>query len=60
MPHKSKTPGATGASRNSLDGCFRDYLSPTTLQSQFLITAHHVRPELAAIIAAVVFGGGGL
>ena len=41
------------ASRNSCGGCFRDPLSPCTLQSQFLIAAHHVRPEMAAMIAAL-------
>ncbi|OHT18887.1 hypothetical protein [Edaphosphingomonas haloaromaticamans] len=27
-------------------------------QAQFLIAVHHVRPELAAMVAAVVFGRG--
>lgn len=29
------------------------------LQAQFLIAAHHVRPELATMLAALAFGGGG-
>jgi hypothetical protein len=28
------------------------------LRAQFLIAAHHVRPELATMIAAAAFGGG--
>lgn len=47
------------ASRNSCGGCFRDYLSPLTLQAQFLIAVHHVRPEMAAMLAALAFGGQG-
>ena len=27
-------------------------------QSQFLMLAHYVRPELAVVLSAVVFGGG--
>jgi hypothetical protein len=46
------------ASRNSLDGRFRDPISPCTLQSQFLIAQHRVRPELANVIASLVFEGG--
>lgn len=58
MPHKSETPHNGGAPRNSLDRCFRDCLSPIALQSQFLIAAHHVRPELAAMLADAAFGVG--
>lgn len=56
MPRKSETPHDGGASRNSLDS-FRNSLSPLSLQSQFLIVAHHVRPEMAAMVAALAFGG---
>lgn len=59
MSPKSKTPAATGASRNSCGGWFRDSLSPLPMQAQFLIAAHHVRPELAAMVAALAFGGHG-
>ena len=59
MPHKSETPRNGGASRNSCGGCFRDSLSPLTIQAQFLIAAHQVRPELAAMVAALAFGGHG-
>jgi hypothetical protein len=59
MPHKCETPHNGGASRNSCGGCFRDSLSPLTIQAQFLIAAHQVRPELAAMVAALAFGGHG-
>jgi hypothetical protein len=29
------------------------------VQAQFLVAMHHVRPELAAMIAAIAFGGHG-
>ena len=59
MPQKSETRAVEArVSRNSCGGWFRDSLSPSTLQSQFLITAHQVRPERAAMIAALAFGGG--
>ncbi len=55
MPQNSEAPHAGEASRNSLDS-FRDCLNPLTLQSQFLIAAYNVRPEMAAMMAAAVFG----
>lgn len=58
MTQKSETPHGGGASRNSCGGWFRDTSNPPALQAQFLIAAHHVRPELAAMIAAFAFGGG--
>jgi len=58
MPHKSETPlVGSGASRNSCGGCFRDAFSPVAFQAQFLIASHHVRPELAALLAGLAFGG---
>lgn len=58
MPRKCKTPAGTGASRDSFAGLSLPFSTPQNLQSQFLIAAHHVRPELAAMIAALAFGGG--
>lgn len=59
MPHKSKTPaGKAGASRDLLGGWSHPLNSPSTHQTQFLIAAHHVRPEMVAMIAALAFGGG--
>lgn len=57
MPQKSKTPAGTGASRDSFAGLSPFFSNPLDIQTQFLIAAHHVRPELAAMIAAAVFGG---
>ncbi len=60
MPRTFETPPVEGgASRNSCGGWFRDPLTPNALQSQFLIAAHHVRPEWAAMLAAAAFDGGG-
>ena len=58
MPQKSKTPAATGASRDSFGGLSRNPSNPVAMQAQFLIAAHHVRPEMAAIVASLAFGGG--
>ena len=58
MPQTSETRAVEArASRNSCGGWFRDPLTPLALQSQFLIAAHHVRPEVAAMLAALAFGG---
>lgn len=57
MGQKSETRADARASRNSYGGCFLDNFSPLAIQAQFLIAAHHVRPELAAMIAALAFGG---
>lgn len=58
MPRKCKTPAGTGASRDSFAGLSLPLSSPLAMQAQFLIAAHHVRPEMAAMIAALAFGGG--
>lgn len=57
MPQKSETPRGGGASRIQLGGCMHDPLNPLTLQSQFLISACHVRPEVSAMLASLAFGG---
>lgn len=58
MVQKSETLRSGGPSRNSCGGWFQDSSSPLTIQPQFLIAAHHVRPEMAAMVAALAFGGG--
>lgn len=58
MPQKSKTPAGTGASRDSFAGLSLPFSTPLAIQAQFLIAAHHVQPELAAMVAALAFGGG--
>ncbi len=59
MPQKSETRAGARASRNSCGGFFRDPLTPIHMQAQFLVAMHHVRPELAAMVAALAFGGHG-
>lgn len=58
MPEKSNAPRNGGASRKSCGGLFRDPFTADGLQAQFLIAAHHIRPEMATMMAALVFGGG--
>lgn len=58
MPHKCETPRKGGASRNSCGGWFRDPLTLSAYRAQHLIAAYGLRPELAAMLAAVAFGGG--
>lgn len=58
MAHKSEAPAArTGATRDKLGGWSRILSTLGTYRGQFLIGAQHVRPELAAMIAALAFGG---
>ena len=58
MPQKSETrAGEARGSRKSCGGWFRDPLTPLDVQAQFLVAAYHVRPELAAMVAALAFGG---
>lgn len=58
MPQKCETPRYGGVSRKRCGGCFRGSLTTLNLQTQFLITAYSMRPEVAAMMAAVAFGGG--
>ena len=56
--HKQNPGVEAGASRSQLGRCFREPLSLQTVQAQFLISSYHVRPELAAMVATLAFGGG--
>lgn len=59
MGHKSEARPVEGrASRDLRPGCSRDLSTPIAIQTQFLMAAHHVRPELATLVAALAFGGG--
>jgi len=59
MPHKCKTPPVEGgASRDQLGGWSQSLPTSSGYQAQFLIAAHYVRPEVAAMVAALAFGGG--
>lgn len=58
MPPKSKTPaGKAGASCDLLGGWSHSLPTVDALQVQTLILAYAVRPEVAAMIAALAFGG---
>lgn len=58
MPHKSETPREGGASRKSCAGHFRDLPTIQSMQTQFVIASFNARPELAAVVADLAFGGG--
>lgn len=54
----SKTPpDSGGASRDSLGGWSHPVPTLIAYQAQFLTIAHAVRPEWAAMLAALAFGG---
>lgn len=59
MPPEYETPLNGGVSRKRCGDCFLDSLTPLNLKSQFLIAAYHIRPDVAAMMAALAFGGGG-
>ena len=40
---------------NSLDGASAETSSLSVIRTQHLIASHHVRPELAGIVASLVF-----
>ena len=52
-PHKGE------GLRKDLPVSFRSLPNPTTRQAQFLTTAYSVRPILAGVIAALIYGEGG-
>lgn len=59
MPQK-QNPTAKGSrvSWNSLDGASTESLTLSAYRAQHLIGSYGVCPELAAMIAALAFGGG--
>lgn len=58
MAQKCETPRKGGASRDKLAGGSRISLTLEAFQAQILITKTGVRPELAAMLATLAFGGG--
>ncbi|WP_126173764.1 hypothetical protein [Altericroceibacterium xinjiangense] len=55
----SKTPPvAGGASRDQLGRWSQSLPILGGYQAQFLIAEHHIRPEVAAMVAALAFNGG--
>ncbi len=60
MPQK-QNPTAKGSrvSWNSLDGASAESFSPSDYRTQHLVVVYGIRPDRAAVIAEIVFGGGG-
>lgn len=56
---KRKTPPGKGGVGDRLGGWSQGADSLAASRAQFLIAAHHVRPELAAMLAGLAFGAGG-
>lgn len=44
---------------NALVGCSAETITLSALRAQHLIGSHAIRPELAAMVAALAFGGHG-
>jgi hypothetical protein len=44
---------------NSLVGASTESLTLSAYRAQYLISSYGIRPELAAMVAAFAFGGGG-
>lgn len=61
MHQKSETPLAAtgGASCNQLSGCLQETLTLSAYRAQHLIAEHGIRPDLAAMVASIAFGGNG-
>lgn len=58
MPQTCKTPAdEAGASRDSLAGVSRPRFNLQCYQAQLLSLTSALRPELAAMLAALAFGG---
>lgn len=47
-----------GASRDSFGGLSRDPSSLAAQRAQFLMMAHAIRPDMAVMLAAMIFEGG--
>lgn len=55
---KNETPLAAtgGASCNQRGGCLHNSLTLSAYRAQHLISAHGIRPDLAAMVASLAFG----
>lgn len=58
---KNETPlaGTGGASCNQLGGCLHETFTLSAYRAQHLIAEHGIRPDLAAMVASLAFGGHG-
>ena len=59
MPHNENPTNKGRASRVSFGDWTQDALTLSAYRAQHLIALHSIRPEMAAMIAALAFGGGG-
>lgn len=60
MPHYDEAPAdKAGTTCDMLAGGSRFPFTLEGYQAQFLTAAYAVRPEMAAMVAALAFGGGG-
>ncbi|MEO0032110.1 MAG: hypothetical protein RIS94_1868 [Pseudomonadota bacterium] len=57
MPPKYEAPRNGGATRDKLAGVSRSLPTLNAYRAQTLILAHAVRPEWAAMLAGLAFGG---
>lgn len=59
MRQISETPAGSnaGVSCNHLGGCLHDPLTLSAYRAQHLIAEHGIRPDLAAMMASLAFGG---
>lgn len=56
---KKPQQGRAEVSCNQLGGCLRDPLTLSAYRAQHLIAEHGIRPDLAAMVASLAFGGHG-
>jgi hypothetical protein len=61
MHQTNETPQAAtgGASCNQLSRCLQETLTLSAYRAQHLIAEHGIRPDLAAMVASIAFGGNG-
>ena len=62
MHQTNETPAGShlaGVSCNQLGGCLQDTLTLSAYRAQHLIAEHGIRPDLAAMMASLAFGGHG-
>lgn len=60
MPQTCKTPAVqAGASRDHLGGWSQSLPTLDAYRAQFLTLAYSVRPEVAVMLSALAFDGGG-
>lgn len=59
MPQKYETPAGSlaGVSCNQRGGCLHDPLTLSLYRAQYLIAEYGIRPDLAAMMASLAFGG---